>query len=306
MEQKQNILVVDDEKSNIDIIINLFNKINGGELYNIIPVLSGEKALKAVEKKQIDLILLDIMMPDMDGYEVCKILKSKESTKNIPVLFITSSTDDDSIIEAYSIGAADYVTKPFKAVELLSRVKINLQLQQNFKQLEYYAYYDTMTNVYNRRKFFKLATKKFDTKKENLYGVMIDIDKFKNINDTYGHAVGDKVIKSVATHIKDSLDDEMILGRIGGEEFAIILNADSDEMIYNFIESIRKKIEHIEIFINQTDVVRCTISDGIAKYHDGMPTVDHLLQSADEALYEAKESGRNRTIFRINKGDIRC
>ena len=298
MDYVQNILIVDDEKSNIDILINLFNKININNKYKIIPTLSGEKALKIVQKRKIDLILLDIMMPDMDGYEVCRILKSQESTKNIPILFITSSTDDESILKAYNLGAADYVTKPFRDVELISRVKVNLKLQETIKELKHFAYYDTMTNIYNRRKFFELATQKFDTQKENLYGVMIDIDKFKNINDTYGHHIGDKIIKEIALNIKNFLDEDMVLGRIGGEEFAIILNC-KDSFIYDFIESIRKKIEDIKVPIDSENIITCTISSGISKYNETILDIDHLLQKADEALYEAKQTGRNKSIFRI-------
>jgi len=135
MDEKQNILIVDDEKSNIDIVLNLFSLVDTSN-YNLIAALSGEKALKVVEKRDIDLILLDIMMPGIDGYEVCRQLKANEETKDIPILFITSSTDEASIVKAYELGAVDYVTKPFKAVELMARVKINLELQSSIKQLE--------------------------------------------------------------------------------------------------------------------------------------------------------------------------
>jgi len=135
MEYKQNILIVDDEKSNIDIVLNLFSLIDTTN-YNLIAALSGEKALQVIEKRKIDLILLDIMMPGIDGYEVCRRLKNSNETKDIPILFITSSTDEESIVKAYDLGAVDYVTKPFKAVELLARVKINLELQSTIKQLE--------------------------------------------------------------------------------------------------------------------------------------------------------------------------
>ncbi len=297
----QNILIVDDEKSNIDILLSLFENIksNEGEEYNIVAVLSGEKALKVVEKRKIDLILLDIMMPDMDGYEVCSILKSNEKTKDIPILFITANTDDESIEKAYRLGASDYVTKPFRPVELISRVKMNLKLQRTINQLEYMAYYDPLTGVYNRRKFFSLAEKKFEENKQNLYAVMLDIDKFKNINDTYGHAVGDKVIKSIAKVLSDNIAEGTVLARLGGEEFVSLCNKESDEEVFECLESIRKKIENIEIKDDEGRIIKCTISDGIAKCSDDSPTLDHLLHKADEALYEAKNKGRNRTIFRV-------
>ena len=131
----QNILIIDDEKSNIDIILELLKKININNRYNVIIALSGEKALKIVEKRKIDLILLDIMMPSMDGYEVCKILKSNNETKNIPIIFITAKTDEYSIEKAFDIGGVDYITKPFRPKELLARVstQLNIAEQSNIK-----------------------------------------------------------------------------------------------------------------------------------------------------------------------------
>ena len=296
----QNILIVDDEKSNIDIILSLFENENFSQQYNIIAALSAKKALQVVEKRKIDLILLDIMMPEMNGYEFCKILKEDEKTKDIPVLFITANTDDESIEKAYNIGAADYVTKPFRAIELISRVKVNLKLQETINQLEYMAYYDGLTGVYNRRKFFELAHKKFEAvKNQNLYAVMIDIDKFKNINDTYGHSVGDKVIIAVAQTLKENIDETTLLARLGGEEFALLCSKENDKKVFECLEKIRKKIEEIEIKLENNTIVKCTISDGIAKYTKELPSLDYLLNKADEALYEAKNTGRNRTIFRI-------
>ncbi|WP_428738399.1 GGDEF domain-containing response regulator [Sulfurimonas sp.] len=295
----QNILIVDDEKSNIDILLGLFDKINGKNNYNVIAALSGKKALEVVQKREIHLILLDIVMPEMDGYEVCKILKSDIKTKDIPILFITAKTDDESISKAYNIGAADYVTKPFRPVELLARVSINLKLQKTIAKLEYMAYYDPMTNIYNRRRFFEVATEKFIKENENLYAVMVDIDKFKAINDTHGHAVGDKVIKVIAKTLKEHLVNEAVFGRIGGEEFCIIYNCDSDSEIVKRVNTIIKNIEALDIEIGDNTFIKSTISSGIAKFDPTMSTIDHLLHKADEALYEAKDTGRNKSIFRL-------
>ena len=296
---KQNILIVDDEKTNIDILLELFKNINTNNQYNIIVALSGEKVFQVLEKRKINLILLDIMMANINGYEVCKILKSNDKTKNIPIIFLTANTDDASIIKAYGLGAVDYLTKPFRAVELIARVKLNLQLQETINQLEYFANYDVMTNIYNRRKFFNLATSRFINSKNNLYAVMLDIDNFKNINDSYGHSMGDIVIKMIASTIEENLDDEMILGRIGGEEFAIICNANSKGYVFDKIDNIRKIIEQLNFKANDNTNIKCTISIGIAKYNENIASIDHLLQIADEALYEAKETGRNKSIFRI-------
>lgn len=298
MDKTYNILIVDDEKTNIDIILDLFGEISLEFQVNLIAALNGEKALKVLGKRKIDLVLLDIVMPGIDGYEVCKKIKENPKTKNIPVLFITANTDDQSILKGYEVGAVDYVTKPFRSVELISRVKINLNLQQTIHKLEYMAYYDPLTDLYNRRKFFELSSALFESSKENLYAVMVDIDKFKLINDKYGHSTGDKVIKAVSKTLKEYCE-ERILGRLGGEEFAIVCNARDDEEMFTLIETIRKQIENETVKSDQDDILQCTISSGIASYDSSIISIDHLLQKADDALYEAKGSGRNKSIFRV-------
>jgi CheY-like chemotaxis protein len=134
----QNVLIVDDEKSNIDIFIGLFEEINKNDKYNIITAISAKSALKIIDKRKIDLILLDIMIPEMDGFEICKIIKSKEETKNIPIVFITSKDDEESIEKGFEVGGADYITKPFKPKELIARIKNQLHLKElKDKEIEY-------------------------------------------------------------------------------------------------------------------------------------------------------------------------
>ncbi len=290
MENKPTILIVDDTKENINILLSLLDD------YDLLVALNGKKALKLVDKNKIDLILLDIMMPGMDGYEVCKILKSNSDTKDIPILFITAKTDEDSIEKAYDVGGVDYVTKPFKPKELTSRIKTHLNLCSMLKSLEFLATRDFMTGIYNRRKFFELGNELFD-KSDSLFAVMMDIDKFKLINDNYGHPFGDIVIKSITKTISQNLSDGSIFGRLGGEEFAILCEADSMEAVKQKIEKIRKSIEKSEEKYKNT-IVKFTISNGIAKKHRNDDTIDKLLKRADEALYEAKGTGRNRVCFR--------
>ncbi|MCK5687552.1 response regulator, partial [bacterium] len=142
------ILIVDDTKDNINILLSLLDD------FDLLVALNGKKALSLIQKHDVDLILLDIMMPDMDGYEVCQKLKSQEETKDIPILFITAKTDEKSIEKAFESGGMDFVTKPFKPKELLARVKIQLELRKTLKALEFAATRDSMTGIYNRREFF--------------------------------------------------------------------------------------------------------------------------------------------------------
>ena len=292
IENKATILIVDDTETNIDILLDLLSA------YDIAVALDGNSALAIALEDKPDLILLDIMMPVMDGYEVCEILKSKEETKDIPVVFITAKSDEDSIERAYAVGGMDYVTKPFKPRELLARVKTQLRLKGLLEHLEFMASYDQMTNIYNRRKFFELAKEKFNNSKENLYGIMIDIDHFKQINDTYGHPVGDIVLKEVTKTISKCISDDTIFGRMGGEEFGLVCNADSEDEILKKAEKIRETIGKLKITLGDGSVISCTISEGISKASNDINTLDLLLKEADIALYKAKGSGRNRVIFR--------
>jgi len=293
MKIKSTILIVDDIDTNIDILLELL-----GEKYDVLVAVDGKTALDIANKEKIDLILLDIMMPEMDGYEVCERLKSSEETHNIPVLFITAKTDEDSIEKAYDIGGSDYITKPFKPRELLARIKTQLQLRKLINNLDFIATHDEMTGIYNRRQFFHLAIKRFKETKKNLYAVMIDIDKFKEVNDKYGHSIGDEVIKIVTKTIADSILKDTIFGRIGGEEFALICNAESKAIVMKNIESMREKIEKLEVNAHNGEIVKFTISEGISKAKVKTKKLDELLKEADIALYEAKGSGRNRVIFR--------
>lgn len=290
---KKTILIVDDTETNIDILLELL-----GEKYDVIVALDGVSALEIVDENQVDLILLDIMMPQIDGYEVCSRLKSKESSSNIPIIFITARDDENSIEKAYEAGALDYITKPFKAIELLARVNVQLKVKELINHLDFISSYDEMTGIYNRRKFFELSEKKFAQNKSDLYAVMIDIDKFKNINDSYGHPMGDNVIKLVAKTISKQLSDDAIFGRLGGEEFAIVCNYSSSSGVVENIEKIREAIENLEIISDNGDSIKFTISEGVAKASQETKNLDELLKYADMSLYEAKGLGRNRVIFR--------
>ncbi len=293
MKTKSTILIVDDTETNIDVLLELL-----GDTYDVLVAVDGKTALDIADKEDVDLILLDIMMPVMDGYEVCKVLKQDDDTKGIPVLFITAKIDEDSIERAYEVGGVDYIAKPFRPRELLVRIKTQLKLQELINHLDFIASYDEMTGIYNRRKFFEKASQKFSESTKNLYAIMIDIDKFKNVNDTFGHSIGDEVIKIVAKTISDSVSKGSVFGRIGGEEFALLSYATSKRQILKNIELIRKKIEKLEVFSSDGTLVKFTISEGISKYNSTVENLDDLLKEADIALYEAKGSGRNKVIFR--------
>lgn len=292
--QKETILIVDDTEANIDILVELLSKD-----YDVAVALDGKAALEALKESSVDLVLLDIMMPHLDGYEVCKTLKKDENLQDIPVIFITAMDDEKSIQRAYEVGGIDYITKPFKPLELMARVATQLKVKALIEHLEYISSHDEMTGVYNRRKFFELAQKRYLEDKNELYAVMIDIDNFKKINDTYGHQEGDAVIKFVASTIAHNLDKDAIFARIGGEEFAIVCSSKSSKSVEEMILSIAKKIENFTLVTKNAQNISFTISQGIAKYESSCKTLDELLKKADMALYEAKGNGKNRVVFRV-------
>jgi two-component system glycerol uptake and utilization response regulator len=293
MENSRNtLLIVDDTETNIDILVELL-----GKKYDVIVALDGESALEAVQENRVNLILLDIMMPVMNGYELCRRLKERESTRDIPVIFISAKDDEESILSAYEEGAIDYITKPFKPLELLARITTQLRVKELIEHLDYISSYDQMSGVYNRRKFFELSQKKFLQSQNNLYAVMIDIDNFKSINDTHGHPDGDKVIEFVAQTIYKNLGHDSIFGRLGGEEFAILCTDSSKQDFMDSMQMIREVIEKLEVISGRGESIKFTISLGVAKVATETQSLDELLKKADRALYEAKDLGRNKVVF---------
>lgn len=286
------ILVVDDTEANIDMMLAILKG------YDVLPATSGQDALDILKEESVDLILLDIMMVGIDGYEVCRQIKKDSRLQNIPVIFITSKTDEKSIIQAYEVGGIDYVAKPFRPVELLARVKIQLKLQETIKRLEFLASHDSLTGIFNRRKFFELALRDFEEAGSDFYGIMIDIDHFKRFNDTYGHATGDIVLKNVTNAIEKVLPPNAIFGRMGGEEFAATFRAHSNDSALTILRSVQRAVSDLRIDIKTKKNQGCTVSSGLAVKSDNYDSLDALLQEADRALYEAKKSGRDRAIFR--------
>lgn len=291
MQKNETILAVDDKKENLDLLLDIL------EAFDVIPVTCGQKALKIIEEENISLVLLDIVMPNIDGYEVCKILKSQPNTQNIPIIFTTAKTDEESIAKAYQAGANDYVSKPLKRSEVIARVQTQLKLKKTIDDLEYLASRDTMTGVYNRRKFFELTYPMFDQYENNLFVSMLDIDHFKKVNDSFGHDAGDLVIKLVAKTISDMLPENSIFARIGGEEFVAVCIDDSHQRIMQLFEEIREAIESSSVDYNGHDI-HFTISNGIAPKNLSVKSIDDLIKQADLALYDAKNSGRNKIVFR--------
>jgi diguanylate cyclase (GGDEF)-like protein len=303
METLPVILVVDDNETNIDILLELL-----GEKYDIIVAIDGFGALEIAQEEKIDLILLDIMMPEIDGYEVCKRLKADPKTEDTPVIFLTAKSDEDSIERAYDVGGIDYITKPFRPKELLARVNRELKIQTlirelkaSYEKLQELAQTDPLTKLYNRRYFQDISKNILNLSKreqEPLSIVMVDIDKFKRINDTYGHQIGDEVIVSLANILQNSKRESDIVCRYGGEEFVILLPNTAVDGALDFAEKLREKVESNRLILKDLEV-NFTVSLGVSAVRlDRESNIERALNRADEALYESKNSGRNRVSLK--------
>ena len=415
---KKTILCVDDIKTNLFTIRSVIEDL-ADDYYDVVIALSANEGLEILLKKNIDIILLDVMMPEIDGFECARMIKSNIKTKDIPIIFVTANKDDDTIEECYKVGGDDYINKPFNHTELLSRIKFHLKskeqdallqkekdyvqsildLQENLilvtdgenninvnnAFLEFYkvnsikefqskqscicdtfleeagyfhlglvevgrtwvdelilrskiedilvkvliqdseyifnvkatvfldqyivtltditqisqltieykyeANYDALTKIYNRNMFNRLIDIKINKAQEqntDLVFIILDIDLFKNVNDTYGHLVGDEILKTLSSIIKSKTRENDLFARWGGEEFVLALDL-SLEKGFAIANNLRSFIEK-----NNFDVVgKLTCSFGITQFQIN-DTLDSMILRADNALYKAKEEGRNK------------
>lgn len=300
MQNRPSILIVDDTETNVDILVELLS-----DSYEIVVALDGKSALEILEEQEVDLILLDIMMPKMDGYEVCRRVKENGKTDDIPIIFITAKTDEESIEKAYEVGGMDYVTKPFKPKELFARIKTQLQVRTLIKELEssknalkHLSETDPMTDLCNRRHLNHTSKSIMELARRNktaLTVVMLDIDKFKKVNDTYGHDVGDNIIISIANILLEITRKSDLACRFGGEEFILLLPETSLEGSIVIAEKIRKKVASFSLVLKDAREVGVTVSIGVSQIdmqHD--LSIEPAIKRADIALYKAKENGRNK------------
>lgn len=295
------ILIVDDMRDNVHVLGNILEN----EGYGITFALNGQEALNLVESAQPDLILLDLMMPEMDGLEVCERLKASSAYQETPVIFLTASCEMSHLLKAFEVGAVDYITKPFIVPELLARVKTHLELKYTRDQLKKaleeqhrLAITDPLTGVYNRRYLFDIVEREFKTISQpnrNLSILLIDIDHFKRINDLYGHPRGDEALKALTQVIQGCLRKTDCLGRLGGEEFLIFLSEANLKQAAEIAERIRQIVTQLLIPVDEK-IIKFTVSIGVATYHPEDRNFEQVLNRADQALYQAKGQGRDRVI----------
>ncbi|MDN5107923.1 diguanylate cyclase [Aliarcobacter butzleri] len=293
--KRPTILIVDDMTTNLLLLSDLLR-----DEYEIKIAKNGTKALEILNApNEVDLVLLDIEMPDINGYEVCRKLKNNNQTKNLPIIFVTAKNSEEDEEFALNLGAIDYIIKPFNKAIVKLRLRNHLELKLKTDMLEQLSMYDGLTNIRNRRFFDEAFEKTFlEVKREkiSLAVLMIDIDFFKPYNDNYGHGKGDEALKKVANALQSTIKRPSdLVARYGGEEFIILLKdidkAGLQTVANNLLEEVRDlKIPHefskVEKFI--------TVSIGVSYYTPNSDiTKLELLIKADETLYKVKNSGRN-------------
>ena len=308
---RQKILIVDDTPANIEILYSILK----GE-YDVLFAKNGGDAIRIVQQQLPDLILLDIMMPGMDGYQVCRLLKSDPLTARIPVVFVTAMTKEEDEAMGLHLGAIDYLTKPISPPIVLARVKNHLQLKRSSdlleqltaeleeknRALEVLARVDGLTGVANRRHFDEMLKQEVQRAMRNgryLSLILCDIDFFKKYNDHYGHVAGDKCLQALGELLKGSFKRAgEVPARYGGEEFVVVLPDTTPEVAEGLGERLRRMLQEKALPHEASELGVVTVSVGVS---GGLVArgqeAEWFIKEADRALYFAKSGGRNRVAL---------
>jgi diguanylate cyclase (GGDEF)-like protein len=320
--QSIHILLVDDNPINLKLLSEALQ----GQGWKTLTATDGETAIEQTEYAMPDLILLDVMMPEMDGFETCRRLKANPMTHQIPVIFMTALSNALDKVAGLEIGAVDYITKPFQQEEMIARLRLHLRLshltqtlqqeiqhrraaeaalQSANQKLQRLAYLDGLTQIANRRQFDEQLIVEWQKMRQAhlpLSLILCDIDYFKQYNDTYGHLVGDDCLRAVATAIATAAHRPAHLAvRYGGEEFAVLLPSTSLEGAIELVKVIQTHIKRLQLLHRRSQVSQyVTASFGVASIiPTENDTPEQLLAQVDRALYQAKIEGRDRLCAEV-------
>ena len=294
------IAIVDDDAA-IRRLVRLFLNRSG---YTTLEFTTGEEAKRELVAQRWDLAILDRRLPDMDGVVLCQQIKANADFRNRYVIMLTGEADQEDKVLGLDLGADDYITKPFQYPELLARIRagkriVDLQkeLVDTNKRLELLSITDGLTKLYNHRYFQDEMARAFEESQRYqrpLSLAILDIDFFKKVNDTYGHAIGDEVLKAVSSLFRDSIRSTDLAARYGGEEFAVMMPETELGDAISFAEKIRAMIESTEV-PTQAGPLKVTISVGVSSVpHTKIHAAKEMVVAADKALYRAKKNGRNQ------------
>ena len=294
--QEYTILITDDEKINLDILSSILSP-----MYTLLIAKNGQQALDLAREHVPDLMLLDVLMPEMSGFEVITKLKESELTNKIPIIFITGLTGAEDEEKGFFLGAVDYITKPLHKSLVKARVDNHIKIIDHMHTIERIALIDPLTKISNRRGFenrLHAVWGKALLEQTPASILLLDVDKFKDYNDRYGHQQGDAALKAVADASLQALkrhDD--FVARWGGEEFVILLPGAHIDGALEVAERVRNNIETTVIPTAGGAATTITVSIGV---HSVIPnadsTITDFIRKTDRALYKAKESGRNKTV----------
>jgi two-component system cell cycle response regulator len=295
------ILLVEDNPNDVKIIKSLLHELN----YRILVAENGADAIKISQNQQIDLVLLDIMLPDTNGFQICKQLKENNATHNIPVIITTSLNDQESRIEGIKAECEDFLTKPINGFELRAKIELFIKkkkqlddLQKQYQTMLNLATNDGLTGLNNQLHFkrsLELEIKRAYRHSHCLSLIMIDLDNFKKYNDSLGHLTGDKILHALAQIIQENVRETDFAARYGGEEFAVILPFTKSTDTTIVAERIRVGVENLHKQLPiPPELVPITVSIGVATYPTHAFSANDLIIKADEMLYYAKQTGKNR------------
>jgi diguanylate cyclase (GGDEF)-like protein len=293
----EKILVVDDSRIDTTTITKLLDD------YSVLSASCGDEMWHVLRHEVPSIILLDVVMPGEDGFQIAKKLSHIEKYADIPIIFITSKDTGKDVEKGFDSGGVDYIKKPYNEIELRARIRSALLKKKQELELRARTITDPLTGVHNRRYFFEYLDKIIEHGRRNLNKnfsiALIDIDHFKNINDTKGHQAGDYVLKQLADYLKKSIRPYDLVARYGGEEFIILFKDCSRKDSCEILQRIKDAVDQ-ERYRFQGDPIHVTFSGGIADNREldkGAATAENLVKIADERLYSAKEAGRNRIVI---------
>jgi diguanylate cyclase (GGDEF)-like protein len=300
------VLIVDDQPANVRLMAEAL-----GKEYELRFATSGVAAIETASSGGVDLILLDVVMPDLDGFEVCRRLKSDERTGGIPIIFVTAREETEDEATGFDAGGVDYITKPAKPAIVRARVRTHLELKQSRDLLAHLAMVDPLTGIPNRRRFdtaLQIEWSRAARNQRSLSLAILDVDYFKRFNDTYGHARGDECLRAIASTASVlARRPGELAARIGGEEFALILPDTDAGAMRDLMGGLLERVHELSIEHAGSEVAsNVTISIGavtLRPEHEESPS--DAVRIADQMLYHAKESGRAHCVHHDLLNDVR-
>jgi diguanylate cyclase (GGDEF)-like protein len=285
------ILVVDDNEVNLELLVAMLES----EHYVVSTGTDGFEALAKIAAEKLDIVLLDVLMPGLGGFEVCRRIKADPTRADIPVIMVTALSHVDDLVRGFEAGADDFVTKPFDFLALMARVHLQLRRKRDYEHVREQALVDPITRAFNRWYYDAHAPRlaaRCRAGRESLTLLMIDVDNLRQVNDAHGHPAGDRVLKQVVGRVTSALRPSDLVARLGGDEFTVVMPETGLDAALQIAERLRRRVGDTPI-----EGVAATVSIGVATSRpDAEEELDATLQRADAALYKAKGDGGNCVI----------